>query len=179
MLASFTDGNGASGVGVASKVGSLLLWQVAGATKESLSVASMEAPEFSEYGPVTIGTRFKNSGTVHLKPKGFVLVQNLFGRETAKLQLDQKNVLPNSIRRIESKLDKKLLFGKYTATLTAIYGATNEPLSHSVSFWVIPWKISLAVLVGALIVLTILYRARRRILLALRILFKGEPRNLG
>jgi len=174
VLASIADGGGEGGVSVASKVGALLLLQVAGTAKESLNVASMGAPNFSEYGPVTIATRFQNTGTVHLKPRGFILVQNMFGQETAKLNLDQKNVLPNSVRRIESKLDEKWLWGKYTATLTAIYGSTNEPLSYTTTFWVIPWRVSLAVGLILLIVFIILYRARRRIFLALKILLKGE-----
>lgn len=178
ILASVTgvvqEGTGAA---ISQKIGSLLLLQVSGTAKELLSVVSIEAPQFSEYGPVVIATRFQNSGTVHLKPRGFVLVQNMFGGETAKMNLEQKNVLPNSIRRIESKLDQKWLWGKYTATLTAIYGSANEPLSYTTTFWVIPWRVSSAVFVAALIVLIILYRARRRIFLALKILLKGEPRT--
>jgi len=174
VLASVSGVTEGTGAAISQKIGSLLLLQVAGTAKESLSIASMEAPEFSEYGPVIIASRFQNNGTVHLKPRGFILVQNMFGQETAKLNLDQKNVLPNSVRRIESTLDRKWLWGKYTATLTAIYGSTNEPLSYTVSFLVIPWRVSLAVGIASLIVLIILYRARRRIFLALKILLKGE-----
>ncbi len=175
ILASITNAqNGASGVGVASKVGALLLMQVAGNAKEAMSIASFTAPHFSEYGPVTITSRLQNTGSVHLKPFGFILVQNMWGHEVAKIPLDQKNVLPGSIRRIDTPFGGKWLFGKYTATLTAIYGSQNEPLSYVTSFWVIPWKALLAVVVGILVVLTLLFLMRKRIGLALAILVKGE-----
>jgi len=95
---------GGSGPSVAQKVGSLVLMNVAGDVKEQLHIAEFSAKPFSEYGPVTITSRFENDGTVHLKPRGFILIKNFFGQEVAKLDLPQRNVLPRSIRRIEEQV---------------------------------------------------------------------------
>jgi hypothetical protein len=166
------------GVGVAQKVGSLLLLNVTGEIKESLRIIEFSAPNFSEYGPISILSRFENTGSVHLKPGGFIIVKNSFGREIAKLDLPQKNVLPNSIRRIETSLAEKNLFGKYEATLTSIYGSRNEPLVATTVFWVIPWKVALTVTIGALVLLCLLIRGRKRIKLALKILFRGHHTSI-
>jgi hypothetical protein len=162
---------------VAQKIGSLLLLQVAGEVREQLFLKSFEAPSFSEYGPITLASRFENSGTVHLKPRGFVLIKNMLGGEVAKLNLVQRNVLPNSVRRMETVLDKKYLFGRYEATLIAIYGSTNEPISAVTTFWVIPWKIFLVILAVLMMFIIFFYKTRRRWRSAMRILIKGEGKK--
>lgn len=129
---------------------------------------------FFEYGPVTVLARFENQGTVHLQPRGHVALFNMLGREVDRENIQQVNVLPNSIRRIKLELGQKAMFGKYTATLTGIYGSTNEALSYSVSFWVIPWKITSGVGFATLVVLFFLIKARRRLRVALRILLRGN-----
>jgi hypothetical protein len=174
ILASITGGGALGGASVVQKVGSLLLVQVAGETKELLWVKEFKAPYFSEYGPIQLTTRLENQGTVHIKPRGFISITNLFGKEAANLPFDQKNILPQSIRTINTTWNKNLLFGKYTATLAAIYGLSNEPLSAVISFWVIPWKI-LGVSILILLVLGIFfYKTRKRWKMALKILVKGE-----
>lgn len=163
-----------TGAAISQKVGSLLLLQVAGPVNELLFVKGLEAPSFSEYGPVTIDARFENRGSVHLKPRGFIQVTDIFGKQVANLSLSQKNILPGSVRKIDTVWDRKILFGRYTATLTAIYGSTNEPLIANVSFWVIPWKITLGIFFGALLILSILIKSRRRLSLAAKVLFRGD-----
>lgn len=174
VLASVGGEIGGTGAAVAQKIGSLLLMQVAGTVQEKLAIKEFVAPSFQEYGPVRLVTRFENTGSVHLKPRGFVTITNMFGREVGKIDLEQKNVLPRSVRIFESSFDGKWRFGKYVATVTAIYGSQNEPLSYTTSFWIVPWKVVLGVGFSALLVIALLYRSRRRIRLALRILLRGD-----
>jgi len=173
VLATVSTAPTPGAVTVAQKIGSLLLMNVAGDVEERLHIAEFSVEPFSEYGPVTILSRFENTGTVHLKPRGFILIKNMFGREVEKLDLPQKNVLPKSIRRIEVPWGSKLMFGRYEAILTAIYGSTNQPLSSVTTFWVIPWKIAGAILIGLVALLSLLIKGRKRIRLALAVLFKG------
>jgi len=97
----------------------------------------------------------------------------MFGKEIDKTVLDQKNVLPNSIRRIEVNWGRKYMFGRYEATLASIYGNNNEPLSSTITFWVLPWKILLVAGIGVMLLLAVLISGRKRIRLALSIIFKG------
>jgi len=165
------------GVSIAQKVGSLLLLNVSGDVTEKLRIKEFSVEPFSEYGPVDIVSRFENDGTIHLKPRGFILVKNIFGQEIEQLDLPQKNVLPRSIRRVEVPWGDKFMFGRYEATLTAIYGSTNQPLSSVTSFWIIPWKIVTAVLIGVILLLIFFIRGRKRIRLALSVLFRGAHRH--
>ncbi|MDX1607694.1 MAG: hypothetical protein R3251_00580 [Candidatus Spechtbacterales bacterium] len=184
ILASVGGGAGAGQLGIAQKIGSLLLVNVAGPVEEKMWVKSMtpvietakdtyQDTDFVEYGPIIMRTRFENLGTVHLKPRGYVLLKDMFGREVAREEIPQVNVLPNSIRRVDMEMGQKWMFGKYTADLTAIYGSKNEPLTFSTSFWVIPWTAVTFVGIGLLILLWILIKARKRLKLAFKILFRG------
>ena len=180
VLATISGQPGGGVAAISQKIGSLLLLQVAGAVQEQMWIKSLEVPEFFEHGPITFATRLENVGTVHLKPYGFITITDIFGRKTASLSVDAKNVLPNSIRKIETVWKDEFLFGRYTATLTAIYGSQNEPLSYVTTFWVIPWKQTAAGGFGALVLLFIFFKMRRRFGTALKILIAGEkkpPKN--
>jgi len=165
-----------AGSGISQKVGALVLLSVAGDVRETLQVKEFSAPAFLEKPPVDFLLRFVNIGTVHIRPRGFISITNMFGKKEVDLAFPQRNVLPGSIRKINVKWDPEFAIGKYTATLVANYGTYNSPLAAVVSFWVFPWKIVLLIFIIIIIVLMILIRSRRRLRLALRVLIKGEKK---
>lgn len=152
-------------VGLVASAGTLVLVNVSGDVKEALDFASFEATKnnkassFFESGPITFVSRFKNTGTTHVKPVGQIEIKNGFGKTIANLPVNESkgNVLPDSTRRFESVLEEPLLFGKYSADITIAYGTKGQALVRTFSFWVIPWKI---VLVGLLLLVTIIYILR-------------------
>ena len=160
------------GAAVAGRVGALVLISVSGEIKEDLMVKEFSNSGYSEYGPINFTIRFENKGTVHTKPKGFITIVNLFGKKVTDIEILQQNVLPDSVRKIETSWNKKWLWGgKYTATLSGSYGVDNTPFSPAViTFWAFPWKAG----VGILIVIILLILSRRRWLAAFRVLIKGE-----
>ncbi len=161
-----------TGATIMQRVGALALLTVSGEMKEKLAVKDFSAPIYSQSGPVTFSIKFENEGTVHVKPTGLVTITDIFGKKVAEIGIPQRNVLPNSVRKIDVQWNKKLLFGgKYLATLSGTYGITNAPFSSAVvSFWVFAWKLGLLIL--AIFILIIL--ARRRLFPAFRILIKGR-----
>lgn len=165
-----------AGSGISQKVGALVLLSVAGDVREILQVKEFSAPIFVEKSPVDFLLRFVNIGTVHMRPRGFISITNMFGKKEVDLAFPQKNVLPGSIRKIDVRWEPELAIGKYTATLVANYGTHNSPLAAVVSFWVFPWKMALLILLIIIIVLMILIRSRRRLSLALKVLIKGEKK---
>jgi len=163
-----------SGPALAQKAGSLVLLSVAGEVQENVIVKEFSAPAFLEKGPVDFLLRFENRGSVHIRPRGFVTITNMFGKKEADIPFPQKNVLPNSIRKIDASWEPVFAIGRYTATLVANYGTDNLPLAASVRFWVFPWKMGLLILVVVIIILMIFIKSRRRLGLAFRVLFKGD-----
>jgi len=165
-------GGGVTGMAVAGRVGTLVLLSVAGEVKEEVIVKDFFVPAYSEYGPVQFTIRFENKGTVHVKPTGYITVTNWLGKKVADVEFPQRNVLPNSVRKIETSWNQKWLWaGKYTATLSGSYGIANTLLTPTViTFWAFPWKVG----VGILIVLILLILSRKRWLAAFRVLIRGE-----
>ena len=154
---------------VGQEIASLFLLKIAGPVSENLILDSVSAPPFSEFGPIPLSLKFTNSGNVHTKVYGLVNVSDMFGNKVADLVVNQTNIFPGASRVIKTALDKKFLFGKYTATAIMYYGTTkNETLTAVGSFAVIPYR-----LIALLLVLFILfYNMRKRIKKAMRALTK-------
>jgi len=180
VLASTTGaiGSDITGAAIAQKVGSLLLLTIAGEVQENLIIKDFITPSsFFEYGPIPFSMRFENTGTVHVKPRGFVTITNWRGKKVADIEFPQQNVIPGATRKIETQWNNKWLFGKYTAMLVGIYGTANLPFNPPVLvFWAFPWKIALGILIVLILILLFFYKTRKRWQLALRILFKGEQK---
>lgn len=166
-----------SGVSLSASLGSLLLVKVNGVAKEDMSI--VEAGTSYEAGgknnilfestPINFFQRIKNNGNIHEQPTGQISITDMFGKPVAvvNVNLAQKNILPNSIRRFDEPLDKstigsKILFGKYTAKLRLSYGSDNSKiLTSEFTFWVIPYRaigIGIIVLVGGFFALRFFIR---------------------
>lgn len=151
-----------SAVSLSASIGTLALITVSGDIQEQASIEEIytsqnnERRSVFEYGPVSTITRFKNDGNVHVQPSGTITVTDMFGRtvESFKFNESQGNVLPQSIRKFENVLNKKLLFGRYKVTADIVYGSNNTIVSGATTFWAVPYKL-LALLTVALVALVI------------------------
>lgn len=143
-----------TGVALAASAGTLVLVRVNGEAKESLQFADLYTMQdgkpggWFETGPVTLVEKIKNTGNVHVKPKGPAVIKNMFGQTVGTLDVnpDSANILPDGTRKFEQKYDKKWLFGKYSVSMDLAYGTTGQVLQGKLDFWIIPWKIILVVI---------------------------------
>jgi hypothetical protein len=157
------------GVALSASVGTLFLVNVSGNIKESADISKIvtlthgQPRNLFEYGPVTIDTYIKNTGNVHIKPKGTMRITDIFGKEKATYTFNATggNVLPASTRKFEYVFNKKLLFGPYKVTADLVYGSKNTIVSSTHTFWVIPYKLILGVL-GLLAILLFAIRQYNR-----------------
>ena len=158
-----------TGVSLSASVGTLFLVSVAGDITQSAKVAELFTSQngkrrsLFEYGPIDITTRVENSGNVHFQPKGTVQVKDIFGRTVhlAQFNEDNRNVLPGSVRKFDNRLDKKLLFGRYTVQSDVVYGTENQIASAKSTFWVVPYKL-IALILAGIILLILLGRTYNR-----------------
>lgn len=150
-------------INITSRVGTLFLIKVAGDVIEDGTLNKPEVPWFSEYGPIDIGLVFNNNGNVHVKPSGRVMITNLLGQTVAEIPVSEWVVLPESARRHMVNWDSHYLFGRYTAKAEIGFGLGGSPMIVSSTFWVVPWKIVLAIVLGViLLTLFISWLVRRR-----------------
>ncbi len=157
-----------TGSQLSQKVGSLIFLTVAGSAREKASVVSFEALKKILWKNQTVDFMLKvrNSGNVYVRPRGFLIINDIFGRKVSEIEIDGKNVLPTAIREIPLQYNSKRLFGPYTATLSLVYGSTNQNINATTGFWVIP----LIPTIIALVVLLILILLRKRLWLAILVL---------
>jgi hypothetical protein len=150
-----------TGVSLSASLGSLIFVRVNGDAKESMGIEEFYASKDGKRGwlfesnPIDFVERLKNTGNVHLQPRGQITIYDMFGNTVTAIIVNQPphNVLPASIRKFEQSLgDTELgdrnLFGRYTAELTIAYGEDEQQtITEKVTFWVIPWKLIAGIIV--------------------------------
>lgn len=172
-------------VRVASKIGTLILASVEGEIAQAGNISEFiikSGESVFNRLPVEFLARFQNTGNVHLKPTGNVVITNLFGNtsDTLDFNAGMGATLPKTTRKYETKWEKGVVngeqgnfwsnfwreygnerenfaLGKYTAQLNITAG-TNEAVKDSatVSFWVIPWRVLLVWAVVIVLVLLVI-----------------------
>lgn len=158
-----------TGVALSASVGALVLLKVSGTITEKVSLAEFatlqdgKKKSFFEHGPIDFLVRVRNEGTVHEKVKGTIEVKNWMGKKVASVAVNEKggNVLPDSVRKFEQTMDEKRLFGRYSTKLSLTY-ADGKTLGASRSFWVIPWKLILLVLLGLIVIVYLLRKGLKK-----------------
>lgn len=146
---------------IVSRIGSLFLVKVNGEGKQEGVVTSFKliGPKKSIYekNPQGFELAFKNTGSVHLVPYGTITVKNILGRTTSVVPVDAFFALPQATRYREILWNSGFGFGRYTATLSLFKGYDNQYAEAKLAFWVLPWKMFVAVFVVVLLVVAIIY----------------------
>jgi hypothetical protein len=166
----------------------LLEVRVPNAVREVAVTEFSADKKFYEFLPASFNVKLKNTGNVHIAPRGNIFIDRGSTKDIAILEVNSEkgNLLPDSSRvfttawedgfpRYVAKIEddrtvldeqgnpvlelkwdwndaSKLRFGKYTAKLLLIYddGTHDVPIEGTLSFWIIPWRLLIAVVVVAL-----------------------------
>lgn len=144
---------GQTGAAIETRLASLIKLVVEGPITEMAYVRKFYAPRFQEFGPVKIETQIENQSDLDITPKGLITVKDFLGRTTATFKIEERRIFPFAIRSFENTIEKKWLFGRYKAALDGAYGSTGQALTAYLYFWVIPWKIITAVILGLAILI--------------------------
>jgi len=156
----------ANQVQLSGRVGVLMLLEVKGDVNRSLKVEDfrlIDNENFYSNLPVGFSLKLKNEGNIHLKPEGYVMIKNIFGKPSQVLLVnkDKGNILPLSVRRFESfwqrgefvpladgfidglRLElRQFAFGRFTAQAVVSYGPEATTVSSDkLVFWVVPWRL--------------------------------------
>ena len=136
-----------SGATVTSQIGTLFYITVNGPITEKADVTLFDADRFNEYGPVDVTTQIRNMGDNHIRPRGYITISNMFGKHSYTAPLLERNIFPGGQGvNYENKFGTRFMFGRYKAELLGSYGSQNNlPLTASFYFWVIPWKLIVAI----------------------------------
>ena len=160
-----------TGVSISTSVGVLEILRVSGAVKEDMKVVELSMRKtlndkpstFFQSAPFYFSERLSNTGNADLQPDGGINIYDMFGRKTAFVPVNQPPhlILPGSLRRFDEILDSgtlgtKHLFGHYTAKMNLTYGASKKVVTAELGFWVIPYKLIIAFIILAAIIVLLL-----------------------
>jgi hypothetical protein len=189
-----------TGVGVGGAVGVLLLMNVSGEIHEEARIESFTVREGAVHDrlPIYFDLRIRNLGSVHFRPRGELMIRNVFGNVVNRSDVNPKNsaVLPNSVRRVESVWARTLqeqeggffvqakeewrnfAIGPYTAAVEMRYGSQAWQLSSAqMTFWVFPWRLLLLTGVAVLLIVVLLVSYHR--LVVASVVAKERKRTTG
>ncbi len=143
--------------------------------------------------------RIQNNDIYHIKPFGKVLILNIFGKKVGEAEVPKTTILPGRIRQfpveflletpkylkwlpesVSNFLAKNFFFGKYQAKLVMETSDKRQGtemdwlLIANMSFFAFPWQFWLVFILTVLLFILILVKYRRRIILSLRVLTRGN-----
>jgi hypothetical protein len=78
--------------------------------------------------------------------------------DTLEVNADKANVLPGSVRKYTAQYNGKWMIGKYTADLALGFGTTGQAIVGSTSFWMLPYKLIIILLLTLSTIIYILFR---------------------
>jgi hypothetical protein len=147
---------GGGGSAIVSRIGTLFFVTIPGEVNKNGQVTDFGTTgkkKFFGKGPINFEILFKNDSSVHLNPYGQVRIKNMYGEEVGNIVVDPWFALPQSLRLREVTWNREFLFGKYTATAQINRGYNDIIDTKEFTFYVLPWKIALAVVLGLAIVI--------------------------
>lgn len=124
-----------------------------GALKEFSTVPDKT---YFSHGPINFAITYENTGSVHTNPYGEIEIANFLGEMVGFVELDPWFAMPESLRLREVSWNREFLFGKYTATARINRGYDDIVDEQSITFWVIPWKVTLITFAGLFVVFLLL-----------------------
>ncbi|MCF6276982.1 MAG: DUF916 domain-containing protein [Candidatus Magasanikbacteria bacterium] len=155
--------NSGGQVALSSRIGSLLFLYVEGEVSEDLVRTTFSVSKKLFFTPeFEFALGLQNKGTIHVSPRGQVVLKNIFGKEVGKvyINLDQRKVLPRGVWHEVLKIEDVGIgaIGPLRVELTVVYGLTQNQIHDVESFWYIPlWLIYVmtGVLTSFILVFTI------------------------
>ena len=152
------EGASAGNLTIESRIASLFFVRVRGDANENGLLKDFSSDK-KIYGkpPINFSTRFENSGNVDLSPFGQIKITNLMGSQVGIIPIVPYFVMPETERLKEYTLDRNFMFGRYKATIkmNRAYTETEENVYDqiTITFWVLPWKIILIIIISLIVIL--------------------------
>lgn len=152
---------------ISSRVGVLILLTVNGEINSNLEINNFELTKnknFYSNTDINFLLRLRNTGSIHVRPQGSVVIKNFVGKtvEILSINNEQGAILPNTnrifnISWIDNDVKFKIIsnfinqltdfsFGKFSAKAIVDYGNDQSVESEVVYFWMIPWPLILFVI---------------------------------
>jgi len=147
--------NQGSRIEINQRIGALLVMAVKGSQpiKRSGEIKNFSATKKIFWDrPVQMTAGIYNSGNLHYKMLGTIDIYK-FGSKMDSISLDPRILYPGKIRDYEQDWDfSSWAYGYYTAKMNLVSEDGAIKLAAQTSFWVIPWKTTVAIIILLIII---------------------------
>jgi len=119
--------------------------------------------DFVDLGPINFVVRFRNKGTVHYLPYGYVDVYDWFGGKVDQVAIKPQRVFPEKIFRLKTEWPRILLIGKYRVVASLFYGraGAEKEATAEITFWAFP-LMEVIILIAVILLLFTVARLKKR-----------------
>jgi hypothetical protein len=153
---------GGTQLGIATRVGTLVLVSVPGEVKKTAEISEFNPPSFFwKGGPIDLAMKVKNTGSVHYDSTGSVEVKSMLGTKTM-IDMGKHTIIPDNQRSYSGTWAKKYPFGRYILKAQATDGA-DQTVSVEKVLWVLPLIIIIPVVVAIVILIWVIIYLRRHV----------------
>lgn len=139
-------------IGVASRVGTLILVSVPGEVKKGAEISEFNPATIVWQGPVTFNMEVTNTGTVHYDSQATLNIKPWLS-STRSMDMGTHTILPSNAREYEAVWQNKFPFGFYSLTAIALDGDGQEVSKDA---WMIAIPLIIVIPVLAAIILFII-----------------------
>lgn len=165
-------------VSIGGRLGVLILLRVNGDIPEAGGILDFESTDqkrFYTTPPIEFVYRFSNTGGDRVAPEGTIEMHNTFGITTESFDANPKqgSVLPGTARKFTNTWEATVEpgqgffgnaksqwndfhFGWYTAHLDLMWGASDQTVNETYSFFILPWQLVLLALIVIMFVICVL-----------------------
>ena len=155
------NSEGKTELGVASRVGTLILVSVPGETTKSAQISEFKFPKFVWRGPVNFSFKAENTGTVHYDSKGSVELKPILG-SVRKVDMGTHTILPGNSRSFSGTWENKYPFGRYAVKATVTNG-DGQTVTTGYLIWAIPVILIAEIILAIIVIILIVKYAKRHI----------------
>lgn len=158
-----------NGSAISIQVGDVISLQIAGDIVEDARIRQFSTDRLIYGAPsVVFTTKVENMGNVLERPRGLIQIADMSGKQVASIPVNDAlaPVFPGAVRAYAASWnDNGFAIGRYQATLSLSYGdSSKRTISATTSFWVIPFKLTVSVIGGLLLLILLIYLWVRRYL---------------
>ncbi len=156
------EGNKVSNIGIRGSIGSLILVTIPGTFDKAGSVNNLTSgvyektkgftPHFiftkdgiTEKQSIDFAFNYSNGSASHERPRGVIVIKNIFGGEVGKIEIPDARVFPGMSRQVYTHFEGSYLFGLYTAEATII-DAQGKNHQLTTQFLVLPLVFTLTMI---------------------------------
>lgn len=166
------------------QAGTIVSLRVAGDIKEEAQIRNFFTDKIVYDSPeVNLTAKVENSGNTLVRPSGSIEIFDWFGKKVATLIVNENGgaVLPRNTRAYTTTWrGEGFVLGKYEAHLGLSYGdAAKKTVYTTLTFWVLPTKMVLSIVVGIILSIVIVFGGARAYVRRELHELKGERERTG